>query len=69
MGRSLTSLGGGNRGKGQRGPCVLRLGAVTRTWLPLVIAIVAFFALWKYKADIMKVIGVCALLGLAMSFA
>jgi hypothetical protein len=24
--------------------------------------------LWKYKADIMKVIGVCALLGLALSF-
>ncbi len=36
--------------------------------IPVVIAIVAFIALWKYKADIMKVIGVCALLGLAYSF-
>jgi chromate transporter len=34
---------------------------------PIVIAIAAFVALWKYKADIMKVIGVCALLGLAYS--
>ncbi len=33
-------------------------------WYPLVIAIAAFVALWKYKIDIMKVIGVCALLGL-----
>jgi len=33
-------------------------------WLPVVIAVVAFVALWKYKADIMKVIGVCALFGL-----
>jgi chromate transporter len=31
------------------------------------IAVAAFIALWKYKADIMKVIGVCALLGLAQS--
>jgi len=37
-------------------------------WLPVVIAIAAFIALWKYKVDIMKVIGVCALLGLALSF-
>jgi chromate transporter len=37
-------------------------------WLPVVIAIIAFVALWKYKADIMKVIGVCAALGLALSF-
>ena len=35
--------------------------------IPVVIAIVCFVALWKYKADIMKVIGVCALLGLALS--
>ncbi len=34
-------------------------------WFPVVVAIAAFVALWKYKADIMKVIGVCALLGLA----
>ena len=31
----------------------------------LVVAIGAFIALWKYKTDIMKVIGACALLGLA----
>ncbi len=36
--------------------------------IPVVIAIAAFIALWKYKVDIMKVIGVCALLGLALSF-
>ena len=34
----------------------------------VVIALVSFVALWKYKADIMKVIGICALLGLASSF-
>jgi chromate transporter len=33
-------------------------------WLPVIIAITAFVALWKYKVDIMKVIGGCALLGL-----
>jgi len=37
--------------------------------LPVAIAIAAFLALWKYKQDIMRVIGVCALLGLALSFA
>ena len=36
--------------------------------IPVVIAVVSFIALWKYKADIMKVIGVCAVLGLALSF-
>ncbi len=36
--------------------------------IPVVVAIAAFLALWKYKQDIMKVIGVCALLGLALSF-
>ena len=36
-------------------------------WLPVVVAIASFVALWKYKADIMKVIGVCALLGLIYS--
>ncbi|MDD5295349.1 MAG: chromate efflux transporter [Rhodocyclaceae bacterium] len=36
--------------------------------VPVVLAIACFIALWKYKADIMKVIGVCALLGLALSF-
>jgi chromate transporter len=33
-------------------------------WLPVVVAIAAFIALWKYKVDIMKVIGACALIGL-----
>jgi chromate transporter len=36
--------------------------------IPVVIAIACFIALWKYKADIMKVIGVCAALGLVLSF-
>ncbi|MFA4969367.1 MAG: chromate efflux transporter [Sulfuritalea sp.] len=36
--------------------------------IPVVIAVISFVALWKYKADIMKVIGVCALLGLGLSF-
>lgn len=35
--------------------------------LALVIALASFLALWKYKIDIMKVIGACALLGLALS--
>jgi len=35
---------------------------------PVIVAVAAFVALWKYKADIMKVIGACALLGLAYSF-
>jgi chromate transporter len=36
--------------------------------IAVVIAIASFVALWKYKADIMKVIGICALLGLGLSF-
>jgi chromate transporter len=36
-------------------------------WFPVIVAIASFVALWKYKADIMKVIGACALLGLAYS--
>jgi len=32
------------------------------------IALLSFVALWKYKVDIMKVIGVCALLGFVYSF-
>jgi chromate transporter len=36
--------------------------------IPVVIAIVTFLALWKYKQDIMKVIGVCALFGFGLSF-
>ena len=36
--------------------------------IPVVIASVSFIALWKYKVDIMKVIGVCALFGFVYSF-
>ncbi len=36
--------------------------------IPLVVAAASFIALWKYKADIMNVIGVCALLGFVLSF-
>ena len=36
-------------------------------WPSLLLAIAAFFALWKYKIDVTKVIAVCALLGLALS--
>jgi chromate transporter len=36
--------------------------------IPVAIAIACFIALSKYKADIMKVIGICALLGLGLSF-
>ena len=39
----------------------------TFEWLSLLLAAASFLALWKYKQDITKVIGVCALLGLAMS--
>jgi len=34
----------------------------------LIVAVAAFVALWKFRADIMKVIGACALAGLAYSF-
>ncbi len=37
-------------------------------WLPVVVAIAAFIALWKYKADIMKVIAACAVVGLLWTF-
>jgi chromate transporter len=40
----------------------------TFEWFPVVVALASFVALWKYKADIMKVIGACALLGLAWTF-
>jgi chromate transporter len=36
-------------------------------WFPVIVALAAFVALWKYKADVMKVIGASALLGLAYS--
>jgi chromate transporter len=37
-------------------------------WFPVAVAIAAFVALWRYKMDIMKVIGACAVLGLAYAF-
>jgi chromate transporter len=37
-------------------------------WLQVVVAAASFVALWKYKADIMKVIGACALIGLVYIF-
>ncbi|MBI5042015.1 MAG: chromate efflux transporter [Gammaproteobacteria bacterium] len=37
-------------------------------WLPVIVAILSFVALWKYKIDIMKVIGACALIGLIYTF-
>ncbi len=36
--------------------------------ISVILTVACFIALWKYKADIMKVIGVCALFGLAYSF-
>ncbi len=41
----------------------------TFEWFPAVVTIVAFLALWKYKTDIMKVIGACAVVGLVYSLA
>lgn len=38
-------------------------------WLPVLVAIASFVALWKYKMDIMKVIGACALIGLVYTLA
>ena len=35
--------------------------------IPVVVAVVSFVSLWKYKADVMKVIGICAVLGLLHS--
>ncbi len=37
-------------------------------WFPVLIAIAAFIALWKYGRDIMVVIGVCAGVGLAYTY-
>ncbi len=37
-------------------------------WLPVLVAVAAFVALWKYKQDIMKVIATCAAIGLAYTF-
>ncbi|MBZ0106284.1 MAG: chromate efflux transporter [Sulfuricella denitrificans] len=38
-------------------------------WFYALISIAAFIALWKYKQDIMRVIGACAALGLIYTFA
>ena len=38
-------------------------------WLSAVIGVAAFIALWRYKVDIIVVIGVCGLAGLAYTFA
>ena len=37
-------------------------------WFPVLVAIGAFLALWRYKIDIMKVIGGCAVVGLAYTY-
>jgi chromate transporter len=37
-------------------------------WFYALISVAAFIALWKYKMDIMKVIGVCAAVGLAYTY-
>lgn len=37
-------------------------------WFLVLVAIGAFLALWKYKIDIMKVIGGCAVIGLAYTY-
>jgi chromate transporter len=40
----------------------------TFEWFPVIVALAAFVALWKYKVDIMRVIAVCALIGLGITF-
>ena len=40
----------------------------TFEWFYALISLAAFIALWKYKQDIMKVIGVCAALGLVYTY-
>lgn len=37
-------------------------------WFAALVALGAFVALWKYKQDILKVIGACAVLGLAYTY-
>jgi len=37
-------------------------------WFSLIVGIAAFLALWRFKADTMKVIGACAVAGLAWGF-
>ncbi len=38
-------------------------------WFAVIVGIAAFVALWRYKVDIMKVIGACAAAGLVWQFA
>jgi len=38
-------------------------------WFAVIVGIAAFLAMWRYKIDIMKVIGACAALGLVWQFA
>lgn len=42
--------------------------AGTFEWFYALISVAAFIALWKYKMDIMKVIGACATIGLAYTY-
>jgi chromate transporter len=42
--------------------------AGTFEWFYALIAVAAFLALWKYRMDIMKVIGACAAVGLVYTF-
>ncbi|MNR18808.1 hypothetical protein D3C85_1355560 [compost metagenome] len=37
-------------------------------WFYALISVAAFIALWKYKQDIMKVIGACAAIGLGYTY-
>ncbi len=37
-------------------------------WLQALVALAAFIALWRYKVDILKVIGACALIGLGYTW-
>lgn len=37
-------------------------------WFPAVVAVAAFIALWKFKQDILRVLGVCAVAGLGWAF-
>jgi len=38
-------------------------------WFQALISVAAFFALWRYKQDIMRVIAACAAVGLVYTLA
>jgi chromate transporter len=38
-------------------------------WFAVIVGIAAFLAMWRYKVDVMKVIGACAAAGLLWQFA